>query len=329
MPNKQRVIVTGALGKCGIRVVQAFHKLGWEVVATDVVRGVFDTPTAGAKDPLGRGSASFIDQPPFNYQQADLTNAGDVLSMVLRFKPDAVVHIAAIPDLEHNAPSTIFSNNLNGTFNVVEACVTVGVKRLVYVSSEQACGFFSNRVSTQVGVDIHPQYAPVDEKHPCTPTNPYAVSKQFGELLCDVAVRRTAGGMSAVSIRPSWCQDDRNIERNLGPLIRDHTIPQDGLWSYIDIYDLADAIALAAQASTPGHEIVYIAAADNIGGRDLAVAIKQHYGDTIKLMPMDRVDSSGISCAKAKRLFGWEPKRSWRDYLDKNGRALAPHKSRL
>ena len=27
------------------------------------------------------------------------------------------------------------------------------------------------------------------------------------------------------------CQDERNIERNLGPLIRDHSIPQEGLWS--------------------------------------------------------------------------------------------------
>lgn len=315
------MLVTGALGKVGVRVVQAFHEAQWEVVATDVARGVFDTPTSGASDPLGRGGAVFQSKPPFNYQQADLTDAGEVLSMMLRFKPIAVVHIAAIPDLEHNAPSTIFSNNVTSTFNVVEACVAVGVPRLVYVSSEQAPGFFSNTVATAAGVACHPQYAPVDENHPCAPTNPYAVSKQFGELLCDVAVRRTAGALSAISIRPSWCQDERNIERNLGPLIRDHSIPQDGLWTYIDIYDLADAIVLATRAATPGHEIVYIAAADNIGGRDLAAAIKSQYGNAIELRPMDRVDSSAISCAKAKRLLGWEPKRSWRDYLDEQGRA--------
>ena len=89
--------------------------------------------------------------------------------MVMRFKPDAgtivsytatiqdiyspttcmfvtttvctfistVVHIAAIPDIEHNAPHTIFSNNINATFNIVEACVQLKVPRLVNISSEQ------------------------------------------------------------------------------------------------------------------------------------------------------------------------------------------------
>jgi hypothetical protein len=33
-----------------------------------------------------------------------------------------------------------------------------------------------------------------------------------------------------------------------------------------------------------------------------------------------RPDASGISCAKAKRLIGWEPKRTWRDYLDDQGK---------
>ena len=139
-----------------------------------------------------------------------------------------------------------------------------------------------------------------------------------------------------------WTQ--RNIERNLGPLIRDHSIPQEGLWSYIDIYDLADAIVLSASAGvssvcavlglhaqymtgrcnlseTAGHEVLYIAAADNIGGRDMAAAIQSHYGDAIELRELARPDASGISCAKAKRMLGWEPKRSWRDYLDEHGHA--------
>jgi nucleoside-diphosphate-sugar epimerase len=306
-----RVIVTGSQGKVGLRVVQAFNAQGWEVVATDVARGIFDTPNAAD---------------PWNYQQCNLTDAGEVFSMVMRFKPDAVVHIAAIPDIEHNAPHTIFSNNINATFNVVEACVQLGVSRLVNISSEQAPGFFSNH-GPPAGAVCCPLYCPVDEEHPLAPSNPYALSKHFGEQLCDAAVRRTSGTKSSqiqiISIRPSWCQDERNIERNLGPLIRDLSIPQEGLWSYIDIYDLADAIVLSAAATTTGHEVLYIAAADNIGGRDMAKAITAQYGDKIELRKMSRPDSSGISCAKAKRLIGWEAKRSWRDYLDEQGNALS------
>lgn len=307
------MLVTGGLGKVGVRVVQAFQSqpadggLPWQVVSTDVARGVFDTPAA---------------TDPWNYQQADLTDAGVVFAMVMRFKPDVVVHIAAIPDIEHNAPHTIFANNTTATFNVVEACVQLNVPRLINISSEQAPGFFSNH-GPPGGAVCQPKYCPVDEKHPMTPSNPYALAKHFGEQLCDAAVRRTSGTIQIISIRPSWCQDERNIERNLGPLIRDLTIPQEGLWSYIDIYDLAESIVMASYAKTTGHEVLYIAAADNIGGRDMAAAIKEQYGDTMELKPMARVDSSGISCAKAKELIGWEPKRTWRDYLDNDGRALA------
>lgn len=309
-PGIRRVLVTGANGKVGMRVVQAFGASTagepWEVVATDVARGVFDTP--GTKD-------------PWNYQQADLCDAGEVFSMVARFQPDAVVHIAAIPDIEHNAPHTIFTNNISATFNVVEACVQLGVKRLVNISSEQAPGFFSNH-GPPAGAVCTPKYCPVDEEHPMQPNNPYSLSKSFGEQICDAAVRRTSGALQIISIRPSWCQDERNIERNLGPLIRDHSIGQEGLWSYIDIYDLADAIVLSAACEVPGHEVVYIAAADNIGGRDMAKAMGKHYGDTVEVRMLSRPDASGISCEKARRLLGWAPKRSWRDYLDQEGHAL-------
>ena len=39
----------------------------------------------------------------------------------------------------------------------------------------------------------------------------------------------------------------------------------EGFWAYIDVYDLADAIRLAAEARTPGHEVVYIASPDIAG----------------------------------------------------------------
>ena len=68
--------------------------------------------------------------------------------------------------------------------------------------------------------------------------------------------------------------------------------------------------------------MLYIAAADNIGGRDMAAAVKAQLGDAMEIRAMDRIDSSGISCAKAKRLIGWEPKRTWRDYLDETGTAI-------
>jgi UDP-glucose 4-epimerase len=48
--------------------------------------------------------------------------------------------------------------------------------------------------------------------------------------------------------------------------------------------------------------------------------VRRHYGDRIELRLLARADASGISCAKAERLLGWRPTRSWRDYLDEQGR---------
>lgn len=51
--------------------------------------------------------------------------------------------------------------------------------------------------------------------------------------------------------------------------------------------------------------------------------LAKYYGNTIELRGLDREDASGITSAKAQRMLGWNPKRSWRDFLDVEGRALA------
>jgi nucleoside-diphosphate-sugar epimerase len=291
-----KVVVTGSRGKVGRATVQAFVDQGHDVLGVDLVRPVFD---AGVVVP-GR------------YQMADLTDAGSAYSVVAG--ADAVVHVAAIPQPTGNPPHIVFQTNLMSTFNLIEAAVRFGVKRFVNVSSESIVGnFFPER-------PFLPDYAPVDEEHPLYPQDPYALSKSFGEQLMDAAVRRS--DIRAISIRPSTVHNEDNYEANLGKQVRDPSNLSANLWSYIDVYDLADALVLAAESDLPGHEVFYIASPDNAGGHDFAALLHQYYGDQIELRPLDRVDSSGISTAKAQRLLGWKPKRSWRDYLDDEGRTL-------
>jgi nucleoside-diphosphate-sugar epimerase len=116
-------------------------------------------------------------------------------------------------------------------------------------------------------------------------------------------------------------QWEGNIERNLGPLIRgDDDKPSAGFWGYTDVYDLADALRLAAESDLPGHEVFYIAQDDNSAGVPLADLVRRWHGDKVPLRDLPRPDASGISCAKAKRMLGWRPTRTWRDYLDDDGR---------
>ena len=72
-------------------------------------------------------------------------------------------------------------------------------------------------------------------------------------------------------------QHEGNYERNLGPQVRDAAQLSANLWSYIDVYDLADAIALAVASGLPGHEVFYIASPDNVGGRPFAETVRKRF----------------------------------------------------
>ena len=298
-----RILVTGSRGKVGSATVSALHDAGHQVTACDLGPAVFERGAPGAPE----------------YRQLDLTLSGDAYAVVRGH--DAVIHAAAIPDPVHHPPDKVFSNNLLATFNVLEAAVRWEVPRFVNVSSETVPGFFfPERPAT-------PLYAPIDEEHPIAPQDPYALAKHFGEQLMDAAIRRS--DIRCISIRPSWVQWEGNYDHNLGPNLRDPDEPSASFWTYIDVYDLADSLRLAAESDLPGHEVFYIASPDNCANRPLAEMIRRHHGDAVELRELDREDAAGTSSAKAMRMLGYAPSRSWRDYLTEDGTLRAEARERL
>jgi nucleoside-diphosphate-sugar epimerase len=133
-----------------------------------------------------------------------------------------------------------------------------------------------------------------------------------------------------LTIRPSWVQWEGNYAHNLAPALRDpEAEPSASLWAYIDVYDLADAMRLAAESGLGTHEVFYIASPDNHANRPLEELVRHHHGDRIPLRELARPDASGISIAKAQRLLGYDPTRSWRDYLSPEGKLLDAARERL
>jgi len=284
-----RVLVTGAAGLVGRAVVPALRSAGHEVVATDLP-----------------GTAPAPDVP------ADLTDAGQADALISEARCAAVIHAAAIPAPGHHPPHVVFANNTMATFNVVEACVRWGVRRLVNISSVGVLGlhYASRR--------FFPDYLPIDEEHPLRPQDPYGLSKLAGEQLCDAAVRRS--DLRCISLRPAWVQDAGSYAANLGPVIRASQPRGVAGWPYLDAADLAEAARLAAESDLPGHEAFYLAAPDTTGGCHLHAAWRiANPGAATELRPVTRPDASGIDSGKAQRLLGWQATRGWRDYLTGSG----------
>jgi UDP-glucose 4-epimerase len=285
-----RVLVTGSAGKVGRAAVTALTAAGHRVVPTDL--GV---PRYGVT-----GMAPYV--------RADLADYGQAAGVVQAARPDVIVHAAAIPEGAHDPASVVFGNNTAATFNVVEAAARSGVRRVIYISSETVPGFVSAERPWL------PHYLPVDESHPVLPQDAYGLSKAVGESIVAALVRRTDS--TAVSIRPTLVLTAAEC-REYQPLVAaDLQNGSFNQWAYVDTEDLGDLIALAAAADTPGHEVVYAAQPDNLTGRPLADIVRDFYGDAAPpLRDLPRPDASAISSAKATALFGWEPKRSWRDHV--------------
>ncbi len=93
----------------------------------------------------------------------------DILEAALE-GADGVCHFAALWLLQcHEFPRSAFDVNIRGTFNVVEACVKKGIKRLVYSSSASVYG--------------DAEREPMDEEHPFNNKNFYGATKIAGEAM--------------------------------------------------------------------------------------------------------------------------------------------------
>ncbi|MBG31302.1 MAG: NAD-dependent dehydratase [Opitutae bacterium] len=159
--SQTSVLVIGGAGFIGSHVVK-------DLLKTDIGKVVvFDNFTRGKIDYL---SESFNDSRLELYPKGGDIREIDVLNDAMQ-GVDGVVHLAAMWLLHcKDFPRTAFQVNVEGTFNVLEACVKNRVKRLVYSSSASVYGDASE--------------VPMTEAHPFNNRNFYGSTKIAGEAMC-------------------------------------------------------------------------------------------------------------------------------------------------
>ncbi|WP_182112161.1 MULTISPECIES: NAD(P)-dependent oxidoreductase [unclassified Actinotalea] len=285
-----RVTVTGAFGKAGRVAVEDLVAHGYEVLATDVA----GPPGADA----GLAADLLV---------ADLTDYGQVVEVLAG--SDAVVHLGNIPAPGRTTgPETLHRNQAMNA-NVFLAAARLGLRRVVWASSETTLGLPFD--------DAPPRYLPVDEAHFPHPTTEYALSKVLGEQMAEHV--SAWSGIPFVGLRIS------NIHRP-----QDYAAVPDywpdarsrawNAWGYVDVRDVAQACRLALEATTTGSRNVIVAAADTIMDRPSAELVAEVFGDVPLTRELGEFETL-LAIDAARELLGYEPAHSWRDELGPHGEA--------
>ncbi|WP_260613586.1 NAD(P)-dependent oxidoreductase [Streptomyces sp. WAC07061] len=190
----EEVAVTGGAGFVGRHLVTALSRLSRKVTVVDHA-------------PLPAGLAQL---PGVRHVRADLRDYGETL-LALR-GADAVFHLAGNASGTESVadPRRDFHLNALATCNVGNACLELGARRLVYLSSAIVYGT--------------PRRSPIHEDHPTLPFLPYGASKLSGELTLR-SLHATAGlpvvtGRSFVVYGPG--EDPRRAGGEVSQFLRWH-----------------------------------------------------------------------------------------------------------
>lgn len=222
-----RVLVTGASGKLGGEVLRQLLQHGCDAHGVDI----HPSPHA--------------DLPPVTI--VDLRNLPAIRAAVQG--SDVVFHAGNLPTLGGTTESFCdgFANNVSGTFNLIESCRAERVAHIVYASSIHVYGCMAHGLHRPDGRYAYtaPVYVPVDEAHPRTPAQPYAMSKKLCEELGEAFL--AAGAIrSFISLRYT------GLMKEIGtPKMFLHTLAG-SLLSYVLLTEAARATVLAIQAVHAG-----------------------------------------------------------------------------
>jgi nucleoside-diphosphate-sugar epimerase len=293
----KRIVFTGGSGKAGRHVVPWLKAKGYDILNVDL-------------KPL--------DCPGVNTLVADVTDSGQVfnaLSMHFGFdgyetgkgpgKIDAVVHFAAIPRVLIEPDNVTFDVNVMSTYNVIEAAVKLGIRKIVIASSETTYGV----CFAEGDKDFH--HFPLEEDYDIDPMDSYGLSKVVNEKTARAFAMRSGADIYALRIGnviepheydrfPAFVADPLSRKRNA--------------WSYIDARDLGQIVHLCLAKDALGFQ-VFNAVNDTITANEpTADFLKRWCPETPHRRPLNGQEAP-LSNRKIRETLGFVEEHNWRKYV--------------
>lgn len=237
----------------------------------------------------------------------------DMLERALgEFEVDTVIHLAAqtIVTIANRNPISTFETNIQGTWNLLEACRrSPKVKQIVIASSDKAYG--------------DQKILPYDENTPLQGQHPYDVSKSAADLIAytyaksfqlPVAITRCGnfyggGDLNWNRIIPgtirSIIRGQRPVIRSDGNYIRDYFYVEDGAAAYMLLAEqLGTRPELAGEAFNFSNEI-------QVSVREIVEHILTEMASELQVEIRNEVSNEirhqYLSAEKARRELNWKP----------------------
>ncbi len=294
-----KVVITGGSGFIGSHLADFFIDSNYEVV-------VVDNLSIGRLENI---SHLFVHS-KFTFLEADIT---DFDSIEIVFKDaDWVFHLAALADIVPSIenPNEYYRSNVNGTFNVLEACRKYHVKKIIY-SASSSCYGIPDEYPTKETAEIRPQY-------------PYALTKHLGEQL--VMHWSQLYSLPAVSLRffnvyGTRARTSGTYGAVFGVFLaqklakKPYTVVGDGFQTrdFTYVSDIVNAIVTAAESNLSG-EIINIGSNNTYSINHLVELLG---GDVVYIPKRPgEPNCTWADISKAKQLLNWHPKVSFEDGVE-------------
>ena len=288
--TRMKIIVTGADGFIGSHLVEelvtrghevkafvqynSFNSWGWLDKCDPSISGQFEVVSGDIRDPYG------------------IKNAIKGC--------DAVAHLAALIAIpfSYNSPDSYVDTNIKGTLNVLQASRELGISRIIHTSTSEVYGTA--------------RFVPITEEHPLQGQSPYSATKIAADQLAFSFFNSFE--LPVVTLRPFNTYGPRQSARAVIPTIITQIVSPTRDFSFVK--DTALGFVTALESKNGLGEVVNLGSGFEISIGDTANLISNLMGKEIELSLEDdrlrpaksEVERLFASNAKAKELFGWEPK---------------------
>lgn len=297
--TKKRILFTGGSGKAGKHAIAYLLDQGHRVMNVDLTH---------------------LDYPGVDNLIADITDSGQMFNALSSYagldelelgngvpKFDAVVHFAAVPRILINPDNETFRVNTIGTYNVIEAAVKLGIKKIIIASSETTYGIcFSDGIT-------NPHVLPLEEDYDVDPMDSYGLSKVVNEKTARSFQRRS--GFDIYALRIGNVIEPHEYETLFPHFFKHPEMRRRNAFCYIDARDLGQIVDLCLQKDGLGFQI-FNAGNDHNGAIIPSKQLVEQFFPGVPLIRDLEEHEALFSNRKIREMLGFKEQHNWRNYVN-------------